>query len=136
MWLRYDRSFPPPLHKCRGGRTRASSTCLEDQLGGIVGMWRCAAPSAWRRLSLSQHYVPGSSRASFNRSLICPWVPKVRGTLVGHLSSPGCRINTDHRCLIGCCQRLGIHPCSPRVAQLGLDDWVVPFHAWGGRKSW
>ena len=55
---------------------------------------------------------------------------------MGHLSSPGCRTSTDHRCLIGCCRRLGVHACSPRAAPLGLDDWVAPFHAWEGHKSW
>ena len=36
-------------HKCRRGRTRASLTCLKDRLGGVIGMWWCAALSAWRQ---------------------------------------------------------------------------------------
>ena len=56
--------LPPPPHKHRRGRMRASLTCRRDRLGGVVGMRQCAAPSAWRWLLLSQHYAQGSCRVS------------------------------------------------------------------------
>ena len=106
-------------------------------------MRRCAAPSAWRWLLLSQHCAPGSCRAgrwhgptladlgSARRLL----VPEVWGTLVGHLLSPGCRTGTGHRCQTGYRRRPGTHPCSPRVAPPGLHDWVAPFCAREGHRS-
>ena len=137
-----DCHFPP--HKCRRGRTRASPIYLEDWLGGVIGMRWCAAPWAWRQPLLSQHCAPGSCRASQWHGLTLAdlgsacglRVPEVRGTLVGHLSSPGCRTGTGHRCQTRYHQRPGTCPCSPRAAPPSLDDWVVPYHTRIGHRSW
>ena len=74
-------------------------------------MWWSAAPSAWRRLLLSQHCAPGSCRAgrwhgptlADLRSACRLLVPKVQGTRVGHLLAPGCRTGTGRRCQTGYC---------------------------------